>query len=172
MSRLPPDDARTEAAVWQAMVLFSTFSTATNVWHAMRECRAGRDPSAQEQAAFVQAYLRRAAGELQALLMQLQAARIQAERAEDEGYIAVLVRRYHDLMTLRRVVHHLKTIHQRLLSLYPDVAEALVEEARLLRDESSALLGAEDEVFTAQCSPFLRRALIFTGSLHDVVRGL
>ena len=81
------------------------------------------------------------------------------------------MRRYHDLMTLRRVAHHLKTIHQRLLSLYPDVAEELVEEARLLRDESSALLGAEDEAFIAQISPFLHRALVFTGTLHRVVRG-
>ena len=166
MSQLPPDDARAEAAVWQAMVLFSTLSTATSVWHAARERRAGRDPSAQEQAAFVQAYLYRAAGELQALLMQLQAGLIQAQHAEDEGYIAALVRRYHDLMALRRAAHHLKVIHQRLLSLYPDVAEALVEQARLLRDESSALLGTEDESFAAQLSPFLRRALVFAGSLH------
>ncbi len=169
MDQPPLDDARAEAAVWQAMVLFSTLSTATTVWHAARERRAGHDPSTQEASAFVQAYLRRAAGELQALLMQLQAALIQAEHAEDEGYIAALVRRYHDLMALRRVSHHLKLIHQRLLSLYPGVTEALVEEARLLRDESSALLGAEDDAFATRLSPFLRRALVFTGSLHRVL---
>ncbi len=169
MSQLPPDDARAEAALWQAMVLFSTLSTATALWHAARERRAGRDPSAQEQAAFVQAYLRRAAGELQALLMQLQAGLIQAEHAEEIGYIAALVRRYHDLMALRRVTHHLKVIHQRLLSLYPDVAEALVEEARLLQDQSSTLLGTEDESFAVKLSPFLRRALVFAGGLHRAV---
>ena len=166
MNHTPPDDARAEAAVWQAMVLFSTLSTATTLWQAARERRAGRDPSAQEQAAFVRTYLRRAVGELQALLMQLQAALIQAAHADDEGYVAALVRRYHDMMALRRVTHHLKTIHQRLLSLYPDVAEALVEEARLLRDESSVLLGIEDESFAAHLSLFLHRALLFTGSLH------
>ena len=166
MDPLAPDDARAEAAVWQAMVLFSTLSTATTLWQTARERRAGRDPSAQEQAAFVRKYLRRAAGELQALLMQLQAGLIQAEHAEDEGYIAALVRRYHDLLALRRVTHHLKTIHQRLLSLYPDVPEALVEEARLLRDESSVLLGVEDEAFSMRLSLFLRRALVFAGSLH------
>lgn len=169
MSQLPPDDARAEAAVWQAMVLFSTLSTATTLWQAARERRAGRDPSAQEQAAFVRTYLRRATGELQALLMQLQAGLIQAEHAEDEGYIAALVRRYHDLMALRRVTHHLKVIHQRLLSLYPEVADTLVEEARLVRDESSALLGVEDDAFTARLSPFLRRALVFAGSLHGAL---
>ena len=64
------DDDPAEAAVWQAMVLFSTLSTATEVWHAVRERRAGRDPSAQEEAVVVRPYLRRAAGELQALLHQ------------------------------------------------------------------------------------------------------
>lgn len=163
------DDAHAEAAVWQAMVLFSTLSTATTVWQAVQERRAGHDPSGQEGAAFVRAYLRRAAGALQALLMQLQAGLIQAERAEDAGYIAALVRRYHHLMALRRAAHHFKVIHQRLLSLYPDVAEALVEEARLLRDESGTLLGTEGELFALRLSPFLRRALVFVGDLHRAV---
>ena len=169
MDALPPDDTHAEAAVWQAMVLFSTLSTATTVWHAARERRAGRDPSTQETPAFVQTYLRHAAGELQALLMQLQAGLIHDEQAEEEGYIARLVRRYHHLMALRRVTHHLKTIHQRLLSLYPDVAETLIEEARLLRDDGSALLGDEAETYAERLSLFLRRALVFTASLHQVV---
>ena len=170
MSHLPPDDARAEAAVLQAMVLFSTLSTASSVWHAARERRAGRDPSGQEAASFVRRYLRRAAGALQALLMQLQAALIQAERAEEDGYVAALVRRYHDLMTLREAAGHLKIIHQRLLSLYPAVDEALVETARVLAGEGSALLDAEDDVFATQLSRFLRDALVFVGDLHGAVR--
>ena len=165
----PQDDDRAEAAVWQAIVLFSTLSTATEVWHAARERRAGRDPSVQEETAFVRSYLRRAAGELQALLMQLQAGLIQAERAEEEGTVAALVRRYHHLMALRRVTQHLKVIHQRLLSLYPAVTEALVEEARLLQRDSSVLLTDEDETSLARLGPFLHEALVFTGSLHRAV---
>ena len=164
------NDARAEAAVWQAMVLFSTLSTATEVWQAARERRAGRDPSAQEEAVVVRPYLRRAAGELQALLMQLQAGLVQAERMEEEGTVAVLVRRYHDLMALHRVAEHLKIIHQRLLSLYPAVTEALVEEARLLYGESSALLADEEAVFLVRLGSFLHGALVFTGSLHRAVR--
>ena len=160
------DDDPAEAAVWQAMVLFSTLSTATEVWHAVRERRAGRDPSAQEEAVVVRPYLRRAAGELQALLMQLQAGLIQAERADEEGHIAALVRRYHDLMALHRVAQHLKVIHQRLLSLYPAVTEALVEEARLLYGQSSVLPADEDAVFLARLGSFLHQALVFTGSLY------
>ncbi len=158
-----------EAAVWQAMVLFSTLSTATEVWHAARERRAGRDPSAQEETVVVRPYLRRAAGELQALLMQLQAGLIRAEQADEEGYVAALVRRYHYLMALHRVAQHLKVIHQRLLSLYPAVTEALVEEARLLYGESSALPADEDAVFLARLGSFLHRALVFPGHLHREV---
>ena len=66
------DDARSEAAVWQALVLFSTLATAADVWHEARERRAGRDPSGQEAAAVVRPLLRQAAGTLQARLMQLQ----------------------------------------------------------------------------------------------------
>ncbi|MFQ5568212.1 MAG: hypothetical protein ACE5G0_00970 [Rhodothermales bacterium] len=167
MNPLPQDD-RAEAAVWQAMVLFSTLSTATEVWRAARERRAGHDPSEQEEAVFVRSYLREAAGVLQARLMRMQAGLIQAER-EEPGYLAALVRRYHDLMALHRVVKHLHVVHQRLLSLYPGIPEVLVEEARLLEGEGHVLLEAESNVFLAQLGPFLHRALVFTGDLHRFV---
>ena len=150
-----PDDARAEAAVWQALVLFSTLSTAADVWHEARERRAGRDPSAQEAAAVVRPLLRQAAGTLQARLMQLQARLL---RADDEGAVAALLRRYHELMTLRHVGQELHLIHQRLLSLYPDVSEALVEEARLLSREAARQLdGAGSEALGA----LVRRGLVF-----------
>lgn len=164
------DIARREAAVWQAMVLFSTLSTAAEVWHSARERRAGRDPSEQEVASFVHPYLRRAAGELQALLMQLQAARVQAAQGDGEAHITRLVRRYNDLMTLRHVMQQLKVVHQRLLSLYPAVTEMLVEEARLLHEENRALLDVEDEAFPIRMEPFLQRALVFAGTLYDESR--
>lgn len=155
------DDPRTEAAVWQAMVLFSTLSTAADVWHAVRERRAGRDPSEQETAAVVRPYLRRAAGDLQARLMQLQASRLRAE-ADDEGRVAALVRRYQELMALRQVAQELHTIHQRLLSLYPAVDEDLVEEARLLHATCEQWLAEQEG---DDLSLFLHRALAFSGQL-------
>ncbi len=164
MLPLPQDDARAEAAVWQAMVLFSTLSTAADVWHAARERRAGRDPSGQEPAAVVRPYLQAAAGELQALLMQLQAGHLHAERA-DEGYIARLVRRYDALMALRRAERLLHVVHQRLLSLYPAVGEERLEEARLLQRQSAALLEADDEAFGEQLGRFCHRGLVFAWAI-------
>ena len=159
MSHLPQDDDHAEAAVWQAMVLFSTLSTAADVWHAAQERRAGRDPSEQEAAAVVAPYLHEAAGTVQAGLMQLQASRL---AGGEEKYVAGLVRRYNELMTLRRVEQELHVIHQRLLSLYPAVSENLVEGARLLHRDCGALLAgrAWDDL-----PLFVHQGLVFTGRL-------
>ena len=168
MSQPFPDDARAEAAVWQAMVLFSTLSTATSVWNAHRERRAGHDPSAQEEARFVRPYLKQAAGTLQAALMHLQASRLAA--AEESGRLAALVRRFDTLSALRRATYQLKTIHQRLLSLYPEVPDALVETARQLYGEGGDLLDAADAVFEAAAGPFVHHGLVFCGELFEAVR--
>ena len=168
MPSLPQDDSRAEAAVWQAMVLFSTLSMAATVWHDARERRAGHDPSTQEGGVFVLAYLRHAAGEMQALLMQLQAGLVQAEQAGD-GYVATLVHRYNELMSLRRVTRYLKVIHQRLLSLYPDVDEVLVDEARFLEGVGKALIEVEEEALETAMGMFIRQGLVFAAGLNDAL---
>ncbi|HMB92638.1 MAG TPA: hypothetical protein VKP65_17425 [Rhodothermales bacterium] len=164
------DNDRAEAAVWQAMVLFSTLSTAADVWHQARERRAGRDPSMQEETPFVRSFLREAAGTLQAALMQLQASRIQSERGEEEA-IAGLVRRYNELMLLRQIEQLLHVIHQRLLSLYPAISEDLAETARVLHSDSHLLLESESDMFLEDLGFFVHQALVFAGDLHRVLQG-
>ena len=147
MSTLPESsDPRAEAAVFQSMALLSALATASAVWQSARERRAGHDPSDQEPEAFVRPFLLAAAAELEPILLRLQASLMHV-RMHDEPHLAVLVRRFDDLMTLTRAARLLNRIHQRLLSLYPDVDEALVEAARRLTAESSALL--DDEVLYA-----------------------
>lgn len=166
MKPLPSsDDARAEAAVLQAMVLFSTLTTASEVWHAAKERRAGRDPSEQEAAAEVRSYLNTAIGELQALLLQLRASLI-AGLTEEAPPVSRLVRRFNDLMTLRQVSGLLQVIHQRLLSLYPDVSERLVEEARVLYQDSGLLLDVDESLFGTTVEPFAGQAMVFATKLH------
>jgi hypothetical protein len=160
-----PDDPRTEAAVWQAMVLFSTLSTATEVWSAAEERRAGHDPSTQEDAGFVRPYLREANGELQALLMRLRASLVYADQVDD-GRVARLVRRFNDLSTVHRAARVLHVMHQRLLSLYPDVPEEVVEEARVLYGQASDLLDVRGMGFVERLEIFSLDALRFAGHLH------
>lgn len=166
MKPLPPsDDARAEAAVLQAMVLFSTLTTASEVWHAARERRAGRDPSEQEVITQVRGYLKAGIGELQALLLQLRASLI-AGVTEEAPPVSRFVRRFNDLMTLRQVSGLLQVIHQRLLSLYPDVSETLLEEARVLYQDSGLLLDVDEALFGTTVEPFAEQAMVFATKLH------
>lgn len=127
----PLHDDRTESAVLGSMVLLATLSTVAEVWHAVRERRAGRDPSEQESPAVALPSLRAARRELGERALRLQAS-LACTPAEAEAHLPRLVRRFDDLMTLRRVGRLLQRIHQCLLSLYPGVSEDLVEEVRYL----------------------------------------
>ena len=158
-------DPHAEAAVFQAASLLSVLTSAAEVWHGVTERRAGRDPSAQEDVRVVRPYLRRAQREVQEMLMRLQASHAHAERA-DEDELTALVRRFDSLLTLGRLARLLQTVHQRLLSLYPDVREELLEEARRVQAEAAALLDADPDVFAATLPPFLDRALRFNRRLE------
>ena len=164
-------DPRAEAAVFQAASLLSVLTSAAEVWHRAEERRAGRDPSAQEDAAVVWPYLRGAQREMQEMLMRLQASHAHAERA-DEDAVTALVRRFDSLLTLGRLARLVQTAHQRLLSLYPDVGEGLIEEARHVQAGAAALLDADPDRFADDLPPFLDRALRFNRQLERVLRPL
>ena len=161
-------DPRAEAAVFQAASLLSVLTSAAEVWHGAKERRAGRDPSAQEDAAVVQPYLRQAQRELQEMLMRLQINLAHAEQTREDT-VTVLVRRFDSLLTLGRLARLVQTIHQRLLSLYPDVREDLVEEARHVQAEATALLDAEENVFASNLPPFLDCSLHFNRQLKKML---
>lgn len=126
------------AAVLQSMTLLATLSTAEDVREAVEERRAGRDPSAQAPPDLATARLEETAEPLMDLLMQLVLGRVPLDRA-DEDDLAHAVRHFDLLMKLRRAERLVKTMHQHLLSLYPDVSESLVEEARHVHGTLRAL---------------------------------
>lgn len=161
-------DPRAEAAVFQAASLLSVLTSAAEVWHAAKERRAGRDPSAQEAAAVVRPYLRGAQREVGEMVMRLQASLAHAEEA-DEDAVTALVRRFDDLLTLGRLARLMQTVHQRLLSLYPDVPEALVESARRVQSEAAALLKVDAEALTEDLPVFLDRALHFNRQMRAAI---
>ena len=80
--------------------------------------------------------------------------------------LADTVRRFDMLMKLHRTDRLLHGAHQRLMSLYPDVSEELVEEARRCRGELSPLRDAprrssREEPFEERLAFFLQRLLSF-----------
>ena len=133
----PPESA----AVLQSMSLLATLSTAEEVRTSMAERRAGRDPSAQAPPDLATARLHDAGETLMDLLMQLVLG--QVPERDDEEDLAHAVRHFDLLMKLRRAERLVTTMHQHLLSLYPDVSEELVEEARHVHGELESLLDTE-----------------------------
>lgn len=162
------EESRTEATVLRSMLLLSTLRAAAEVRFSLSERKAGRDPSAQEEAHVAIPELRESRRELQQLAMRLRASLVYAQHHGDDP-ASQLVRRFDDLMALARAGRLLHTIHQRLLSLYPAVGEALVEEARHLEGRCQALSAAEDEAFLEELGPFLEQALTFAAHLKQQV---
>jgi hypothetical protein len=141
MSERSANSAPESAAVLQSMTLLATLSTAEEVRESMAARRAGRDPSAQAPPDLAAARLHDAGETLMDLLMQLVLGQV-PERGDEED-LAHAVRHFDLLMKLRRAERLVTTMHQHLLSLYPEVSEELVEEARHVHREVEALLDTE-----------------------------
>jgi len=163
------DSHRSEAAVAEALTLFSTLTTAADVWHSISERQAGHDPTTQEGDAFVRSYLRTAQQTLLEVLLELHASLAHAHTATStDAPSARLVRHGGELMLLQRAARLLQPIHQRLLSLYPAAPESLVEEARALHTTAAQLLDADHATHHADASAFVRRAFRFCDALEGV----
>ena len=133
------------AAVLESMTLLATLSTAADLREAVAARRAGRDPSAQEQPDRAALHRRTTGDALMDLTMQLMFGRVHLT-TEEEDELSAAVRHFDLIMKLRRAERQLHAMHQRLLSLYPDVSEALVEEARLTHDAVASLVDGADDV--------------------------
>lgn len=158
-----PDDASTPS--FSALVLLSTLRTAVEVRHAISERRAGRDPSEQEDAPSVEAYLRGILPELQHLLGRLRLSLVVA-RADE----AAFVQAFEDRLVLARLGRELHVVHQRLLSLYPAVPEELVEEARLRQQEAERLAAASGPGFERVLTGWVDRAAGFFEGLAKALK--
>ena len=168
MSRQDSNNHTKDAAVLQSMTLLATLSTAAEVHAAVSERRAGRDPSAQEPHQVTVPYLHKAAGELQGLLMQLLLSHVNI-RHDPEADLALVVRHFDERMKLWQVTRLLQGMHQRLLSLYPDVSEELVEEARIVHRQAEALFDSDVDDFVEVLSDFLERGLgLATWTEHEL----
>ena len=125
-------------------------------------------PRLRKTLPWLQPYLRQAQREMQEMLMRLQINLAHAEQTREDP-VTVLVRRFDSLLTLGRLARLVQTIHQRLLSLYPDVRDDLIEEARHVQAEATALLDAEENVFAGDLPPFLDRSLRFNRQLEEML---
>ena len=150
--------------------MLSTLLTALEVRYRTSERQAGRDPADQEEPSVAKAYLSEGVADLEDLLMQLSSsAAITA--AHDEDYLVAAVRRFDDLMMLNQAGVLLHSIHQRLLSLYPAVREALIEETRLLQHMQREVRDASADRYRDVLLRFVERGLALTLSIHRELLG-
>jgi hypothetical protein len=141
MSEPSSDTQPDSAAVLESMTLLATLSTAATVRESVAQRRAGRDPSAQEPADQAAARLQNTGDALMDLLMEMALSRVPLEQRDEEP-LPHAVRHFDLLLKMRRAERLTQAAHQHLLSLYPDVSEELVEEARRTHDEIERFLDA------------------------------
>ena len=160
------------AAVLESMTLLATLSTAATVRESVAERRAGYDPSAQEPPSRAAARLRTAGRTLMDVLMQIALSRVPLTH-QDDDQLASAVRHFDLLLKLRRAEELTQDMHQHLLSLYPDVSEALIEEARRTRDEIDHFLdAAPTDTKTLVLADVLERGIGFVvWARHEVSVG-
>lgn len=165
----PSDERPDSAAVLESMTLLATLSTAAEVGTSVTERRRGRDPAAQARSDLAAARMQTAGDELMELLMQLVLGRVPLEQ-ESEPPLAHAVRHFDLLLKLQRAKRLVHTMHQHLLSLYPNVSESLVEEARRVHTRLRRL-GEDTSLHTdkPELPDVLERALAFVvWSRHEV----
>jgi hypothetical protein len=146
-----------------AMALLASLRTAVDLCDALAARRGGRDPSDQEAPEAARRYLREARPELASLAAGLRAG-LAVERAPE----AELVGAFEDRMRLARAARELHVVHQRLLSLYPDVDAGLVERARRIQAEAARLATSdEDGAFPYALSAWVEATTVFLDALAE-----
>lgn len=125
-----------------ALALVAAARTALAAARSIRERREGRDPSAQEEPATARADLGLLVGEIGTHVARLRLRSVVAH--EDLSRAARLAQAFEDRLLLDDLARDTRRAHQKLLSLYPEVGERVVEEARKVADAASRLATEPD----------------------------
>lgn len=164
----PSDQGFLESALFGIMTLLASLSAATEVKYRIEERKAGRDASSQEDEEFATSFLLEAEDELRTSLVNLRAGFILYEY-DSEDAVSTSIRRFSDLSQLQSMCSHLQRMHQRMLSLYPNISEDLVEEARKLIASCESLLELDEDQYKKGAPLFAQRALQFCDNLREAL---
>ena len=149
------------------MTTLASLRAALRAGRAIADRRAGRDPSTQEAATPVRAWLTEAEEEMGTLEVRLHLRRVAALPDEEA---AALAQDFEDRLALADLAGLLRTAHQKLLSLYPAVPEALLEEARRYPLEADRLLALDGPKHAAGLVAFLDDLAGFRARLRAALR--
>lgn len=145
----------------QTFTLLMSASTATHVMRAIHDRRAGIDPSELEPPIQARSGLMAATRELQELLYPVFIA-ASAPHLPEESDSTVLIRQFDILHRLTEGALVFHRIHQHLMSLYPAVPDAFVEDARMLHLEARAIVQNASDAPAGSTLEFAERALAFS----------
>lgn len=129
---------RRAGRILEAMTLLSVASTAFDLAQKQHEIREGRDPTTSESVLSVRAFIMESFSKLREMLGQIKIQSILNPVDKDEE--DALAHCFHQKMLLVHIQNHFSVIHQKLMSLFPNVDAALVETARRLTIESEKLI--------------------------------
>lgn len=150
------------------MAMLSTLSVAVDVHRTIQARQAGLDPSNEEPDSLARAFLQHTLPDLHLRLTRLQTSLVAVALEEAEPLRTA--HRFQQMMILRHLNRLLHMIHQRLLSLYPEVSDLLVEAARRLETHCSALLEAPPQDLDTRLNAFLDEGRGFTCHLETELR--
>ncbi len=167
------DTSFLEAALFRTMTLLASLNAAAEIKFGMRERKAGRDPSFDEDESVAIPVLNEELQILKTLAFPLRSSlaivdAVGEERQKAEE-LSQPVNRFIDLMRLEKTGTSLQSIHQRLLSLYPGIDEHLAEQARVLKNKAAQLKELEAEHFLPALVPFVDNLELFTHHLDQVI---
>ena len=129
------------ATAFHAMALVAAARAALGAARGITDRRAGRDASEQEDEALARADLRALASSVAELNVRL---RLRVVAGTPGSEAAELAQAFEDRLLLDELAARLRLGHQKLLSLYPDVSEAIVETTRQLAADATRLSTADD----------------------------
>ena len=167
------DQSFLEAALFRTMTLLASLNAAAEIKFGMRERKAGRDPSFDEDESVAIPVLNEELQVLKTLVFQLRSSLAIVDTIGDEKQeveeLSQPVNRFIDLMRLEKAGTSLQSIHQRLLSLYPTIDENLAEQARVLKNTAAQLKEQESDNFLTALIPFVDDLELFTHDLAKII---
>lgn len=130
------------SAALHALALVAAARTALAAARSIRERREGRDASAQEAPEAARADLGVLVDEIRTHVARLRLRSVIAQESLNPA--ARLAQAFEDRLLLDDLARDTRRAHQKLLSLYPEVSEGVVEEARIVA-ESAVRLATEPD---------------------------
>ncbi|MEM1117181.1 MAG: hypothetical protein AAGJ11_11790 [Bacteroidota bacterium] len=129
------------APAFHAVALVAAARAAVNAARAVDDRRMGRDASEQEPEAPVRIDLTRLGDRVSEFVVRL---RLRVVAGAPDAEAAALAQAFEDRLLLDDAAQTLGRAHQKLMSLYPAVEDALVEDTRVLAAEAARHAHADD----------------------------